>query len=139
MEKPPTKIDHIGIAVRSIEERLPYYQDVLGLSLLAVEDVPHQQVKVAILAVGEVNIELLEPLDDDGPIARFIVSKGEGLHHVAFQVEDIAICVQELNREDASVCLSSTVSTGAGGQKVAFLNPSVSGGVLYELVEKNER
>ncbi|MBB6448953.1 methylmalonyl-CoA/ethylmalonyl-CoA epimerase [Geomicrobium halophilum] len=133
MNDPPKKIDHIGIAVRSIEERLPYYEQVLGLPFLGIESIPSQRIKVAFLSAGNVNLELLEATDHHSTVARFIAKKGEGIHHIAFQVNHIQARIRELKKQ--SVHPGSLIN-GAHGQTVTFLNPKVSGGVLIELCEQ---
>ncbi len=127
-----SRIDHIGIAVRSLEESLPLYSKGLGISPEHVELVPEQKTRVAVLPVGEGRLELLESMGEDSPIARFIAKRGEGLHHVCFQVEDI---VSELKRlKAAGVRLIDEVPRcGAGGCLIAFVHPESAAGVLIEL------
>lgn len=128
-------IDHIGIAVKNIDESLDYYIHTLGLTLLAIEEVESQKVRVAFIDAGNAKLELLEPMDEDGPIAKFIEKRGEGIHHIAFGVTDIRTRMVEL-REKGVQLLSDEPKTGAGGAEVAFLHPKSSFGVLYELCEK---
>ncbi len=135
MKEKPTKIDHIGIAVMSIEDHLPFYTETLRLPLLKIEEVSSQKVKVAFLEIGESKIELLEPLSNDSPIAGFINKKGEGIHHVALGVKDIETRLQEI-KEDGIKAINNTPVPGAGGAEVAFLHPKSTGSVLYELCEK---
>ncbi|QDI92932.1 methylmalonyl-CoA epimerase [Salicibibacter halophilus] len=133
------KVDHVGIAVHSIEERLPYYQDLLGFELTEMDCLVQQEVKVAFLSSGEIDIELLEPIRDGGAVARFLSRKGEGIHHFALQVDDLESCLQAVNEKNASACLGPPVP-GARGRTVAFLDPKLFGGVLVELCQrKNER
>ncbi|MCM3714931.1 methylmalonyl-CoA epimerase [Halalkalibacter oceani] len=136
-EKSPKKIDHIGIAVSSIEEVLPFYVGSLKLRLLGIEEVPAQGVKVAFLGVGESKIELLEPLSKESPIARFIEKRGEGLHHVALGVTDIRKRIKDIQENGVEMINQEPVS-GAGGAKVAFLHPRSARGVLFEFCEKEE-
>lgn len=129
------RVDHIGIAVKSIESVLPYYTETLKLSLLAIEEVESQKVKVAFIDAGNVKIELLEPTDDQSPVAKFIEKRGEGVHHIAFGVTDIRQRMTELAEKGVQL-LQDEPKAGAGGAEVAFLHPKSSYGVLYELCEK---
>ncbi len=128
-------VDHIGIAVKSIEVSLEYYIHTLGLKLLAIEEVSSQGVRVAFIDAGNVKLELLEPLGEDGPISKFIVKRGEGVHHIAFGVTDIRARLVEL-REKGVQLLQEEPKAGAGGAQVAFLHPKSSFGVLVELCDK---
>ncbi|RMG56299.1 MAG: methylmalonyl-CoA epimerase [Acidobacteria bacterium] len=131
-----SKIDHLGIAVRSIAEALKFFRDTLGLPLKGEEIVPDQRVRVAMLPLGDARIELLEATDEQSPIARFIARRGEGLHHVCIAVEDIEATLDRLKA--AGVRLVDEVPRcGAGGHKIAFLHPSSTHGVLIELVEEH--
>lgn len=128
-------VDHIGIAVKSIDELLPYYTKTLSLPLLAIEEVVSQKVRVAFIDAGNIKIELLEATEVDGPIAKFIETRGEGIHHIAFRVKDIRTRMQTLKEEGVQL-LQEEPKKGAGGAEVAFLHPKSSYGVLYELCEK---
>lgn len=128
-------VDHIGIAVGSIEKALPYYTETLGLSLISIEEVASQKVRVAFIDAGNLKLELLEATEKDGPIAKFIEKRGEGVHHIAFGVEDIRTRMQSL-KENGVQLLQDEPKKGAGGAEVAFLHPKSSYGVLYELCEK---
>ncbi|MCG3089007.1 methylmalonyl-CoA epimerase [Sporosarcina cyprini] len=130
------KVDHIGIAVRSMDEALDYYIHTLGLELLGIEEVPSQQVKVAFLDAGNIKIELLEPTGEDGAVAKYISKRGEGIHHVAFGVSDIRSRMAELKEKGVQL-LSEEPKPGAGGAEVAFMHPKSSLGVLYELCDKS--
>ncbi|WP_186670693.1 methylmalonyl-CoA epimerase [Sporosarcina sp. BP05] len=130
------KVDHVGIAVKSIDVSLDYYINTLGLTLLAVEEVASQKVRVAFIDAGNIKLELLEPLGEDGPIAKFIKKRGEGVHHIAFGVTDIRSRMAEL-REKGVQLLQEEPKPGAGGAEVAFLHPKSSFGVLYELCDKS--
>lgn len=132
------KVDHIGIAVHSIEKALPYYTDTLGLALIAIEEVASQKVKVAFIDAGNIKLELLEAIEDESPVAKFIEKRGEGVHHIAFGVEDIRTRMKVL-KEDGVQLLQEEPKTGAGGAEVAFLHPKSSYGVLYELCEKTRK
>ena len=129
------KVDHIGIAVRDLNAVLPYYTDTLGLPLLKIEEVESQKVRVAFIDAGNVKLELLEPMDEQSAIFKFLEKKGEGIHHIAFGVVDIEQRMEEL-RENGVRLLSDKPNPGAGGAMVAFLHPKSSNGVLYELCEK---
>ncbi|MCP1145161.1 methylmalonyl-CoA epimerase [Lysinibacillus endophyticus] len=130
------KVDHIGIAVKSLDERIPYYTEVLGLKLLKIEEVPSQNVRVAFIDAGNVKFELLEPTSEDSAIYNHIEKRGEGIQHVAFGVTGIRERMQEL-REKGVRILSDEPKPGAGGAEVAFLHPKDSFGVLYELCDKS--
>lgn len=128
------KINHIGVAVKSIEAATPFYRDVLGMHCEGTEVVAEQKVKVAFFAVGESRIELLEPTADDSPVAKFLEKNGEGTHHVAYEVEDLVATLARL--KDAGVRLiDETPRCGAHGTQIAFLHPKASGGVLTELCQ----
>ncbi|MFC7370476.1 methylmalonyl-CoA epimerase [Fictibacillus iocasae] len=131
----PKKIDHIGIAVTSLDESLPFYVNVLGLKLEAIETVAEQGVKVAFLAIGESKIELLEPTDPSSAVAEFIAKRGEGVHHVALGVSDINQRIAELKQHGIQMIHDQAVK-GAGGAEIAFLHPSSTRKVLVELCEK---
>lgn len=129
------KIDHLGIAVRSIPDSLGFYREALGMELAATETIEDQAVRVALLAVGESRIELLEPFSDDTPVGRFIAKRGEGLHHICYEVEDLASKIEDLKSRGVRV-LDGYPRRGAEGKLVAFLHPASASGVLVELVEK---
>ena len=125
------KIDHIGIAVRSIDQAKPFFEKVLGLPCEGEEVVESQKVKTAFFAVGEVHIELLEPTSDDSPIAKFLNKNGEGFHHIAYRTNDINGQL-ETAREQGCRLIHETPIEGAGGKQVAFLHPKSTMGVLTE-------
>lgn len=127
-------VNHIGIAVKSIDNTIDYYIETLGFTLLAIEDVASQQVRVAFIDAGNVKLELLEPLGEDGAVAKFIAKRGEGVHHIAFDVSDIRTRMKELAEKGVQL-LQDEPKRGAGGAEVAFLHPKSSYGVLYELSE----
>ena len=129
------KVDHIGIAVKSIEDALPFYTEVLKLSFEAVEVVPTQRVRVAFIKAGNCKIELLEPTSIDSPVAKFIEKRGEGIHHIALAVDNIDERIQELV-ENGIPMIDTSARVGAGGANIAFLHPKAASGVLYELCEK---
>ncbi|MGW8287206.1 MAG: methylmalonyl-CoA epimerase [Desulfobulbales bacterium] len=125
------KIDHLGIAVRSIAEAKTFYEKVLGLVCQGEETVESQKVKTAFFAVGEVHIELLEPTSEESPIAKFLEKNGEGIHHVAYKTDDIAGQINQA-RESGARLIHETPIGGAGGKLVAFLHPKSTHGVLTE-------
>ncbi|HSL60564.1 MAG TPA: methylmalonyl-CoA epimerase [Desulfotignum sp.] len=129
------KIDHLGIAVNSIEGRKNFWTDALGLSMQGTETVAEQKVTTAFLPVGESEVELLESTAPDGPIAKYIEKKGEGIQHVAFRVENIEQALAEL-KEKGIQLIDETPRKGAGGAKIAFLHPKATSGVLVELCER---
>jgi methylmalonyl-CoA/ethylmalonyl-CoA epimerase len=129
------KIDHLGIAVRSIQDSLAFYRDALGLKISGRETIEDQGVHVVLLQVGESRIELLEPVSGDTAVGRFIAKRGEGLHHISYEVEDLASKLDELRSRGARL-LDGYPRRGAEGKLVAFLHPTSANGVLVELVEK---
>ncbi|WP_028584767.1 methylmalonyl-CoA epimerase [Desulfogranum mediterraneum] len=129
------KINHLGIAVQSIEQGRKFWSDVLGLEFAGAETVEEQKVTTAFFPVGESEVELLESTAADGPVAKFIEKKGEGFQHVAFQVENIAEALEEL-KEKGIKLIDETPRIGAGGAKIAFLHPKATGGILVELCER---
>lgn len=129
------KIDHIGIAVKSLEEAKGLYTKVLGLEWEQDEEVHTEAVRVSFLKTGESHIELLEALSDDSAIARFIDKKGEGIHHLAFAVDDIGAALEKARVEGYQL-IDESPRRGAGGKLVAFLHPKSTNGVLIELCQK---
>lgn len=128
------KIDHLGIAVRSVDRALEFYRDQLGLSVGTRETVVQEKVNVAMLAVGEPRIELLEPTEPDSVIGKFLEKRGEGLHHVALKVPDLQASVARLRASGAR--LLNDPRAGAGGHLYVFVHPSSTGGVLLELIQE---
>lgn len=129
-------IEHLGIAVESIEKALPYFENVLGLTCYNVEEVADQKVKTAFLKVGEVKLELLEPTSPDSPIAKFLEKGGRGVHHVAFAVEDgVANALAECDGKEIRL-IDKAPRLGAEGLHIAFLHPKSTCGILTELCEK---
>ena len=129
------KVDHVGIAVKSLEDRVGFWRDGLGLTLGGTETVPTEGVRVAFLPAGTSRIELLEATRSDSPIARFVEKRGEGIHHITFEVEAIQPVLDRLKAQGIPL-LDDAPRPGAEGTKVAFLHPRAAGGVLVELVEK---
>lgn len=129
------KVDHIGIATRQLDEALALWQDVLGLEVDSTEEVTEQGVRVAMLAIGETHIELLEPLSAGSPVGRFLEKRGPGIHHIAVNVSDIRATLLQL-KEKGTRLIDETPRVGAGGCLVAFVHPSSANGVLLELVQR---
>lgn len=129
------KIDHLGIAVKSIDEALKVYQDILGLEASGQEVVEEQKVKVAFIPVGESKIELLESTSPDGTVAKFIEKKGEGIQHIALRVENIEKALEDLQRKGVRL-IDEKPRCGAGGAKIAFIHPKDTKGILIELCER---
>jgi methylmalonyl-CoA epimerase len=129
-----SKIDHLGIAVRSLDRALEFYRDQLGLEVSLRETVEHEKVNVAMLPLGEPRIELLESTVTDSVIGKFIEKRGEGLHHIAILVPDLAGSVERLKASGAR--LLNEPRTGAGGHLYVFVHPSSTGGVLLELIQE---
>jgi methylmalonyl-CoA/ethylmalonyl-CoA epimerase len=129
------KVDHIGIAVKSLEAVLPFYTEVLKLPLIGIEEVESEKLKVAFLQAGEAKIELLEATSAESTIAKFIEKRGEGIHHVALGVESIEERMKEMQEQGIRM-LSDEPKIGAGGAHVAFMHPKSTSGVLMELCEK---
>ena len=130
-------IDHLGIAVKSLDEARKFYE-LLGLEVASEEVVPHEKVKVAMINLGESRIELLEAISPDSVIAKFVAKRGEGLHHVALHVPDLAAAVEKLKASGARL-MSDEIKIGAGGHRYVFVHPSSAGGVLLELVESSDQ
>jgi methylmalonyl-CoA/ethylmalonyl-CoA epimerase len=131
------RLDHVGVAVPSIDDALDVYQ-ALGLAELKREVVPGQQVTVAFLPVGESRVELLEPTSSDSPVAKFLEKRGGGIHHICFAVEDLDAALADLSERGFRLIHRVPVP-GADGKRVAFLHPEAGGGVLIELSEKKEK
>lgn len=129
------KIDHIGIAVESIEKWLGFYRDVLGLDYDGSEEVSDQKVRVAFLKIGESRIELLEPTSDDSPITKFLEKRGGGIHHIAVKVDDIDVALSR-HHEAGAQLIDNEPRIGAHNMRIAFIHPKASGGVLMELCEE---
>ena len=131
------RVNHIGIAVENLDEALLLYKEVLGLSFHGRETMESDQVTVAFLSIGDTELELLEAITPESPVARFIEKKGEGVHHLAFEVDGIDQALEAL-RKDGYQLIDETPRKGAGGTRVAFVHPRSTKGVLIELCEKNQ-
>jgi methylmalonyl-CoA/ethylmalonyl-CoA epimerase len=132
---PVLRIDHLGIAVDSHESARDVYEDLLGLEAHHVEEVASQRVRTAFYPCDTVNLELLEPTDPEGPVGRFLEKRGEGFHHVAFEVADIEAELKRLKRAGVRL-VDEAPRPGAHGTKIAFLHPKAARGMLIELVER---
>ncbi len=128
------KINHIGIAVQSLDETLPFYRDGLKMPLCGIEEVADQKVRVAMLGIGESKIELLEPTSPDSPIAKFLDKNGPGIHHIAYEVDDVAQAIEQMIAEGARM-IDQVPRDGAHGTRIAFVHPKSSHGVLTELCQ----
>ena len=133
-----THIEHLGIAVKSIEEALPYYEQVLGLKCYNIEEVADQKVKTAFFMVGQIKIELLEPTSEESAVAKFIEKKGEGIHHIAFAVPSVADALAEVEAKGVKL-IDKAPRGGAEGLNIAFLHPKSTCSVLTELCEHPEK
>lgn len=127
----PTHIEHIGIAVNSLDEAIPYYEKVLGLKCYSVEEVVDQKVKTAFFKVGDTKIELLESTSPDSPIGKFIEKKGQGIHHIAFAMDDVSKALQDAKEQGVRL-IDEQPRAGAEGLQIGFLHPKSSLGVLTE-------
>lgn len=128
------RIDHIGIAVNSLEETIPFYRESLGMVFRGTEEVVEQKVKVAFLQIGESKVELLEPTSSDSPVAKFLEKNGPGIHHIAYEVDDIEVAIAKLETDGVKM-IDRTPRSGAHGARIAFIHPKSSKGVLTELCQ----
>lgn len=128
------KLDHIGIAVKNLDESLKFYRDALGLELEGVEIVEDQKVKTAFLPVGDTHIELLEATQSDSPVGKFIEKRGEGIHHIAVKVENLEKHLENLDEKEIKL-IDKEAKIGAHNKKIAFIHPKSTSGVLLELCE----
>ena len=138
MDTSPFPLDHVGLAVRSIDEAMPLYERLANTRGTTTEDVLSQHVRVAFVGTGSARIELIEPTSPDSPVARFLDKRGPGLHHIAFRVPDIQAALDDFIAQGMQP-IDRTPRPGAAGHRVAFLHPKDAGGVLVELVEKQSR
>jgi len=130
----PSHIEHLGIAVNSLEEAIPFYEKILGTPCYSIEEVPEQKVRTAFFMIGQTKIELLESTDPEGPIGKFLENKGQGVHHVAFAVEGLQATLEETEANGIRL-IDKTPRKGAEGLNIAFLHPKSTFGVLMELCE----
>lgn len=131
-------IEHLGIAVKSLDEAIPYYENILGMKCYSIEEVADQKVKTAFFKVGQTKLELLEPTSEESPIAKFIEKRGEGIHHLAFAIEDgVANALAEMEGKGVRL-IDKAPRKGAEGLNIAFIHPKSTHGVLTEFCEKPE-
>ncbi len=128
-------IDHIGIAVINLEKAIDVWQDILSIPLSGIEEVPSQQVRVAVFKVGDSRIELVEATSPDSPIAKFIAKRGEGVHHIALRTQECSTVLQTLHGKGVAL-IDKTARTGAGNSRIGFVHPKSLGGVLLEIIER---
>jgi methylmalonyl-CoA/ethylmalonyl-CoA epimerase len=131
------EIDHLGIAVKSLAQAKTFYQN-LGMQVMPEETVAQEKVRLAMVPLGKSRIELLEPLSDDSPIAKFLAKRGEGLHHVSLRVDNLASTVENLKKSGVRL-INEQIQVGAGGHLYVFVHPSSAGGVLLELCEEQTK
>ena len=131
------RIQHIGIAVRKLEDAIPFYRDVLGLPFMGIEEVAEQKIRAAVFSVGESTIEVIESTAPDGPVGKFIEKNGEGIHHLCFQVENASAALSHA-REKGVRLIDETPRTGVHGMKIGFLHPKSTFGVLTEFAQEGE-
>ncbi|MEW5842699.1 MAG: methylmalonyl-CoA epimerase [Bacteroidota bacterium] len=132
-----TKIEHIGIAVKNLEESIKHYENIFGLKCYAIEEVKDQKVRTAFFMIGQTKIELLESTEPDGPIARFIENKGEGIHHIAFAIDNLSEALKDAESKNIQL-IHKEPRLGAEGFNIAFLHPKSNNGILIELCEKKK-
>ncbi len=129
------KVDHIGIAVNDIDEALKFYRDQLGLEVGGFEEIPDQKVKVAFMHLGETRLELLQSTNPEGPVAKFIEKRGQGIQHIAIGVDNIEATLEQLKAKGARL-IDEQPRIGAGGAKIAFVHPKTTNGVLLEICQR---
>jgi len=132
----PTIIDHVGIAVKSIDDSLKFWEGTLGIKCTGVEEVVEQKVKTAFLPLKDSEVELLEATNDESPVAKFIEKKGEGIHHLAIRVDNLEKALSELKEKGVRL-IDEKPRKGAGGAMIAFIHPSATGGILLELSQRD--
>jgi methylmalonyl-CoA/ethylmalonyl-CoA epimerase len=133
-----TNLEHIGIAVRNLEDSINFYEKILGLKCYGIEEVKDQKVKTAFFKIGETKIELLETTEPDGQIGKFIEKKGEGIHHIAFAVDDVEQSIREAESKGIRL-IDSKPRPGAENLEIAFLHPKSTGGILIEFCGKKDK
>ncbi len=132
------KIDHIAVAVKDVDKAAEFYEKVLGLKLGGIEEVEGMDVKVGFIPIGETRIELVQPLDPNSGVAKFIEKRGEGIHHICYEVDDVAEALQTCKARGATL-IDETPRTGAHNTLVGFIHPKSTGGVLTELTQKHKK
>ncbi|MDR1741126.1 MAG: methylmalonyl-CoA epimerase [Synergistaceae bacterium] len=131
----PSVIDHIGVAVKSIDSALGFWEGVMGLKCHGIEEVAEQKVKTAFLPLKDTEVELLEPTQPDSPVAKFMEKSGEGIHHLAIRVPDVAAALEELKAKGIRL-IDEKPRKGAGGALIAFIHPKATGGILLEICQR---
>lgn len=131
----PTHIEHLGIAVKSLDKSIPYFENLLGIKCYAIEEVKDQKVRTAFFKIGQTKIELLESTDPEGPIGKFLEKKGEGIHHLAFAFDDADQALKSAE-EKGLMLIDKVTRKGAEGMNIGFLNPKSTHGVLIEFCSK---
>lgn len=131
------KIQHIGVAVRKLDEAIPFYRDVLGLELAGIEEVAEQKIRAAVFRVGESTIEVIESTSPDGPVGKFLEKNGEGVHHLCFQVEDAAAALSHAKAKGVRL-IDEAPRVGVHGMKIGFLHPKSTFGVLTEFAQEGD-
>ncbi len=129
------RIQHIGVAVRKLDDAIPFYRDILGLEFAGIEEVAGQKIRAAVFRVGESTIEVIESTSPDGPVGKFIEKNGEGIHHVCFQVEDAAAALARAKEKGVRL-IDETPRTGVHGMRIGFLHPKSTFGVLTEFAQE---
>lgn len=129
------KIDHIGIAVKDLDSQICFYRDIMGMKLIEIEELPERHLRVAVFLVGDVHIELLYPTNEDSPVGKFIASRGEGLHHIAYEVEDIEKTISMMKSRGIRM-IDDIPKPGASHSVVAFMHPGSTGKVLSEICQQ---
>ena len=132
-----TDMEHIGIAVNRIDDVLNFYKDLLGLKLEKIEESRQHKIKAALLIVDDMKIELIEPLDKESPISKFLERKGQGIHHIAFGVDNLETMIKQL-KSNGAILIDEKPRIGIEGKKIAFLHPKSAGNVLIELCENTD-
>lgn len=131
-------IEHLGIAVKSIQEALPFFEETLGLKCYNIEEVADQKVRTAFLKIGETKLELLEPTSEDSPIAKFLEKRGEGIHHIAFATPDAGVALSEAGEKGVQL-IDKQPRRGAEGLNIGFLYPKSTHGLLLELCDAKDK
>ncbi len=131
------KIQHIGVAVRKLDDAIPFYRDVLGLELAGIEEVADQKIRAAVFRVGESTIEVIESTSPDGPVGKFLDKNGEGIHHLCFKVDDAAAALSRAKEKGARL-IDETPRSGVHGMKIGFLHPKSTFGVLTEFAQEGD-
>ncbi len=132
------ELDHIGIAVKNLDEAIKFYRDILGLELVEVEEVPEEKVKIAMFKAGSVYIELLQGLSEDSAISKYIAKRGEGIHHIAIRVENVDTLTKELKEKGVRIVYEEPKLVSGGKRKINFIHPKATHGVLLEILERYE-